>query len=446
VPPPFPTRRSSDLATLQAEQDAVIRTPMEGALVVQGGPGTGKTAVALHRTAYLLYTYPAIAERGVLILGPSTTFLDYIDQVLPALGETHAVSATLETLLPGVIATGTETLAAAAVKAKPVMAEVIARAVRRHEGAEQSARLTYQGDTYRLSTQTIARAVERARLSGQPHNLARRSFATQLLDHLTEAVLANDRKLYDDADRGFEAEIGALDKALARGSDELPAKVEGSGTEVTGLAGEHEAPRVRAELERDPQVRDLLERLWPVLTPPELLRRLYTDSGFRSALTPELTEAEREALARHGENWSAWSSGDVPLLDEAAELLGEDDTAAEERRREAQRAAVAYAQQVLSTTGGMGVSAEELAQRFEASDTRPLAERAAADRTWAYGHVIVDEAQELTPMQWRMVLRRVPSKSLTVVGDVHQTAAGAGTTSWQELARSQPQLRWHPVE
>src|SRR5699024_5192748 len=161
---------------------------------------------------------------------------------------------------------------------------------------------------------------------------------------------------------------------------------------------------------------------------------------------PELTEAEREALARHGENWSAWSSGDVPLLDEAAELLGEDDTAAEERRRGAEQAAVAYAQQVLSTTGGMGVSAEELAQRFEASDTRPLAERAAADRTWAYGHVIVDEAQELTPMQWRMVLRRVPSQSLTVVGDVHQTAAGAGTTSWQELTRSQPQLRWHPVE
>src|SRR5699024_2591797 len=270
--------------------------------------------------------------------------------------------------------------------------------------------------------------------------------ATPLLDHAAEAVLANDRKLYDDADRGVEAETSALDKARAKGSDELPAKVEGSGTEVTGLAGEHEAPRVRAELERDPQVRDLLERLWPVLTPPELLRRLYTDSGFRSALTPELTEAEREALARHGENWSAWSSGDVPLLDEAAELLGEDDTAAEERRREAQRAAVAYAQQVLSTTGGMGVSAEELAQRFEASDTRPLAERAAADRTWAYGHVIVDEAQALTPMQWRMVLRRVPSKSLTVVGDVHQTAAGAGTTSWQELARSQPQLRWHPVE
>src|SRR5699024_1931625 len=121
------TGRMGDVvATLQAEQDAVIRTPMDGALVVRGGPGTGKTAVALHRTAYLLYTYPTIAQRGVLILGPSTTFLDYIDQVLPALGETHAVAATLETLLPGVVATATETAATATVKAEPVMAQVIA--------------------------------------------------------------------------------------------------------------------------------------------------------------------------------------------------------------------------------------------------------------------------------------------------------------------------------
>lgn len=443
------TGRMADVvATLQGEQDAIIRSPMDGALVVQGGPGTGKTAVALHRTAYLLYTYPQIAQRGVLVLGPSATFLDYIDQVLPSLGETHAVLATMENLLPGVVATGTETAAAAAVKAKPVMAQVIARSVRRHEGTDQARTITYQGDAYRIEPAVVAATVERARLTGLAHNLARRTFASELLDYLTEAVLAHDRQLYDDADRGFETELDALDQALAKGTDALPAKVEGAGTEVTGLAGEHEAPRVRAELEREPQVHQLLEELWPLLSPTDLLRRLYTDEDLRGASAPELSRAEQDTLSRPETAWEGltWASGDVPLLDEAAELLGEDDTAAQERRRAAQAAAVAYAQQVLSTTGGLGISAEELAGRFEESDTRPLAERAAADRTWAYGHVIVDEAQELTPMQWRMVLRRVPSKSLTVVGDVHQTSAGAGTDSWETLTRAEPQLQWNPVE
>src|SRR5699024_5268802 len=117
------------------------------------------------------------------------------------------------------------------------------------------------------------------------------------------------------------------------------------------------------------------------------------------------------------------------MLDEAAELLGEDDSATEASRKAQRDAGLAYAQQVIAASGGLGVSAAELAERFTESDTRPLAERAAADRTWAYGHVIVDEAQELTPMQWRMVLRRVPTRSLTAVGGVHQTAAAAGTTA-----------------
>src|SRR5690625_2776906 len=324
------------------------------------------------------------------------------------------------------------------------MADVDTRAVRRHQGSDVPVTVTYQGDAYRLGADVLARCTERARLTGLPHNEARRTFVAEPLDHLTEQVITNDRQLYDDADRGFETEIAALDAALARGTDSLPAAVEGGGTEVTGLAARHEAPRIRSELAADGAVRHLLEDLWPQLSPTGLLEALYAEEGLLAEVAPELDDEQRAALRRAP--GGGWSSGDVPLLDEAAELLGADDSATEQQRQARREAGLAYARQVIAASGGLGVSADELADRFTETDTRPLAERAAADRTWAYGHVIVDEAQELTPMQWRMVLRRVPSQSLTVVGDVHQTAAGAGTTSWQELARSQPQLRWHPVE
>ena len=439
------TGRMVDIvATLQSEQDAIIRSGPDGMLVVQGGPGTGKTAVALHRTAYLLYSHPTIADRGVLVLGPSPAFLDYIEAVLPSLGETQAVMATLETLLPGVVATRTETVAAATVKALPLMADVIARAVRRRQGAENAVQVTYQGDDYRIGADVLTGCAERARLTGLPHNEARRTFTGELLDHLTERVLAGDQQLYDDADRGFEAELAALDAALAKGTDRLPAAVEGAGTEVTGLAARHEAPRIRQELSLDPAVRDLLADLWPELTPAQLLEELYADPEALATVAPELDLDQREALRR--DPGGGWSSGDVPLLDEAAELLGEDDSATESRRRAQRESGLAYAQQVIAASGGLGISAEELAERFTESDTRPLAERAAADRTWAYGHVIVDEAQELTAMQWRMVLRRVPTRSLTVVGDVHQTAAVAGTTAWDQLAEQNPSLAIRQVE
>ena len=439
------TGRMADIvATLQSEQDAIIRSGPDGMLVVQGGPGTGKTAVALHRTAYLLYSHPSIADRGVLVLGPSPAFLDYIEAVLPSLGETQAVMATLETLLPGVVATRTETVAAATVKALPLMADMVARAVRRRQGAESAVQVTYQGDDYRLSVDVLTRCAERARLTGLPHNEARRTFTAELLDHLTERVLAGDQQLYDDADRGFEAELAALDAALAKGTDRLPAAVEGAGTEVTGLAARHEAPRIRQELSADPAVQGLLAGLWPELSPAQLLEELYADPEVLATVAPELDPDQREALRR--KPGGGWSSGDVPLLDEAAELLGEDDSAAEARRRAQRESGLAYAQQVIAASGGLGISAAELADRFTESDTRPLAERAAADRTWAYGHVIVDEAQELTAMQWRMVLRRVPTRSLTVVGDVHQTAAVAGTTAWDQLAEQHPSLSIRQVE
>ncbi|QOR70649.1 AAA family ATPase [Ruania alkalisoli] len=445
------------VATLQAEQDEIIRSSPDGVLVVQGGPGTGKTAVALHRTAYLLYTHPTIAERGVLVLGPSPTFLDYIHDVLPSLGETHAVLATVDSLVPGIIATRAELPATATVKARPVMAQLVAAAVRDRQGhqgnragqgSQGGVTFTYQGDDYRLTTAVLDHAVERARHVGYPHNVARHTFRTTVLDHVVELVLAREQALYDSTDSGFEEEISRLDRALARGEDHLPAKVEGAGTEVTGLAARHEAPRLRRELTADPAFARVLDDLWPVLTPESLLEDLLTDRSRLARAAAGLLEThEQQALLRPA--GAGWTSGDVPLLDEAAELLGEDESVREANAQAQREAGIRYAQRVIAASGGgmaQAVSAEELAGRFAERDTRPLAERAAADRSWAYGHVIVDEAQELTHMQWRMVLRRVPSGSMTVVGDVHQASAVAGTTSWAELADQFGHRRWRHTE
>ncbi|UFU02955.1 AAA family ATPase [Ruania suaedae] len=436
-------RMNDIVATLQAEQDRIIRSPAEGTLVVQGGPGTGKTAVALHRTAYLLYGHPRLAERGVLVLGPTSAFLDYIADVLPSLGENQAVLATVDGLVPGLLADRSEPIAAAAVKALPVMADVVGAAVRARQGSGHDVRLVYQGDEYVLTARTIGAAVERARRTGYPHNVARRTFRSEVLDHLLTQVLARERQLYDDADRGFEAEIAGVDAALRRSPDQLPAAMAGAGTEVTGLAARHEAPRVRRELAADPHVAAALEALWPTLDPQTLVTELLTGGArLAEAGAGLLDDDHRRALLRAPR--PGWSSGDIPLLDEAAELLGEDESAGLEQQRRRRGADLRHARQVIAAAEGAGggVSAEELADRFAERDTRPLAERAADDRSWAYGHVIVDEAQELTAMQWRMVLRRVPSGSMTVVGDVHQTVSVAGTTSWEALARTQPSRRW----
>ncbi|SEE73253.1 HelD family protein [Ruania alba] len=435
------------VATLQAEQDDIIRSPADGVLVVQGGPGTGKTAVALHRTAYLLYTHTTIAERGVLVLGPSPAFLEYIQDVLPSLGETHAVLATVDSLVPGLQATRGEHAETAAVKALPLMAQVMAAAVQARQGAHSGeVTFTYQGDEYRITPAALTRLVRHAQQTDYPHNVARRTFRAELLDHIVELVLTREQQLYDSTDSGFEEELGRLDRALAKGEDHLPAKVEGAGTEVTGLAGRHEAPRLLRELTADAAVSGVLEDLWPHLSPEELLEELLSDGDrLAEAAGHLLDEHQQAALARPPRQ--GWTSGDIPLLDELAELLGEDEAdqdAAAQARREA---GVRYAQRVLAASGNAGaVSAEELADRFTERDGRPLAERAAADRSWAYGHVIVDEAQELSAMQWRMVLRRVPSGSMTVVGDVHQTAAVAGTTSWDTLAAEHDHRRWHRRE
>ncbi|MCM0639165.1 HelD family protein [Cellulomonas wangsupingiae] len=406
------TGRMGDIvATIQAEQDAVIRSELVGALVVQGGPGTGKTAVALHRAAYLLYAHRRLLERsGVLLVGPSRTFLRYIDQVLPSLGETGVVTATLADLYPGVEARGSEPDEVAEVKGRAVMAHVVARAVRQRQRVPaQATRVRVDGRTVVVRPQDVASAIGRARRLHRPHNQARVSFVRDMLGRLAEQY------------------------------------VQQLGWDV--------APEDRAEIVEDlrttREIRVALNLAWMPLTPQGLLRDLWTKPHRLEAAAPELTARERALLARPAD--APWTPADVPLLDEAAELLGEDDQAARaQARADAERRAadVEYARQVLQSTGaGDLVSAETLAGRFASSGpSLTTAERAAADRTWTYGHVVVDEAQELSAMAWRALLRRVPTRSLTIVGDVAQTSAAGGTHDW--AAMLDPLLRgsWRLTE
>ena len=438
------TGAMSDIVeTIQAEQDVIIRAPMGGALVVQGGPGTGKTAVALHRAAYLLYTYRRqLEKRGVLVVGPNATFLRYIGQVLPSLGETSVLLSTIGDLFPGVSAAGAEPANVATIKGRIGMARVIAAAVRDRQelpaepveiradaarirlvatsGREDSP-LEFAADAgrLRLTPGAIGRARERARRSRRPHNRARQVFAREIISALT---------------RQLATQIGTDVRTGARlmDSDDL-----------------HD---LRRELVTDPAVRSAIARLWPVLTPQQLVGELLSDPARLAAAAPRMPAADRVALLRAPS--AAWTPADVPLLDEAAELLGADERAIRAAAARRRRQDEAYAQGVLDIIGRDEeaepellmaadlMDASRLAARFEADESHTAAERAAADRTWAFGHVIVDEAQELSPMAWRMLMRRCPARSLTIVGDVAQTGDLAGLASWQDALGPYLADRW----
>ena len=405
------TGRMSDVvATIQAEQDRVIRSSLAGVLVVQGGPGTGKTVAALHRAAFLLYTHRRTLERrGVLIIGPNTTFLRYISQVLPSLGETDVVLSSLGELFPGVRATAEDDPETAVIKGDLRMIKVLRSAVRDQQRIpHRDLELVVDGVAITVPADVCERARIRARGMRRPHNVARKLFVTEMLDAIARAEAV----------------------ALGRSLDA------------------EDLPYVRARLWEEDPVRSALDRLWPFLTPQRLLAALLESEGALRRAAPALLVDERATLLKSHQR-GRWTVSDVPLLDEAAELLGSDDSAeralrrvAERRRREEEE----YAQGVLELTGlaGQGlVDAATIAGRNR--DDGPeltTAERAAADRTWSYGHVIVDEAQELSAMAWRMVMRRVPTKSLTVVGDVAQTGNPAGARSWGEMLDRYVQGRW----
>ena len=422
------TGQMSDIvATIQTEQDRIIRAKPQGVLVVQGGPGTGKTAVALHRAAYLLYTHRRqLAKRGVLVVGPNSTFLRYIGHVLPSLGETSVLLGTVAQLHPGLHARGVEPDETAAVKGRLEMAKVLAAAIRdRQQVPTEPIELTVEAQRIQLDSAVCQPARTRARRSHRPHNEAKRIFHQEVVTVLADRIAG-----------GLGGDV------LNRGD----------------LAD------IRTELRGSPELTAALDTLWPTLSPEQLLTDLYSDpQRLTSATHRVLPDQERDLLARSAPSPDVdlelvWTPADVPLLDEAAELLGSDGSAEAAREAAALRAELQYAQGVLDILdldedldpellrATDLIDADRLADRQRARGYESTAERAAADRTWTYGHIIIDEAQELSPMAWRVLMRRCPSRSMTVVGDLAQTGSRAGAGSWQDVLGPYVAQRWHLEE
>ncbi|MEU5608580.1 AAA family ATPase [Streptomyces sparsogenes] len=363
-------RMGAAVATLQAEQDAIVRSPHRGVTVVQGGPGTGKTVVALHRAAYVLYAFPKAAERGVLVLGPNARFLDYISQVLPSLGENDVVLATCEELAD--VAPGASDPAEVArLKGNAALADALAAVVRSRQAPGCDFEVRVGQEWIRLPDSDVAQARESARTSGLAHNRARRLFKELLVDALVRELARSGAEALERIDAEVAQLTGLdLDRVAAAdlrrlGVDEAPA---------TG-ADEFDADAVRAELLDDASLDQAVEELWPRLTPGEVVHALLTDGDAPAAYPRQFTDDQRALLWRTP--GAPWTDADVPLLDEAASLV----------------------------------------------DGPP---------EHAFGHVVVDEAQELTGMQWRMIVRRCPGRSMTLVGDFAQAGPATVAQDWTE--------------
>lgn len=392
------TGKMTDIvATIQAEQDRIIRADLNQAVVVQGGPGTGKTAVALHRAAYLLYTHRRTLERsGVLIVGPSSTFLHYIDQVLPSLGETGVVSRTISDLIPGVIATSQDTPHAARLKGQRRMTKAIANAVAARERIpDHLPTIRINGFSVSMLRSDVEQAIADAKRTRQQHNKARETFV--------HSMLISMRNRY----------VEKLDYTPEQ-------------AELTD---------VMQQLRMNDVLRKTLNMAWLPMTGEWLIDQLFCKPEQLRRFAPWLDERDVQELIRP--KGSPFTASDVPLLDEAMELLGPDPKAvARQKALDAKRAEEEqFAQDTLAQAGiGSGiVTSQMLVDNINGMDAELTAQRAAADREWTYGHIVVDEAQELTAMDWRMLIRRCPSRSFTIVGDVAQTSALGGTRSWNKM-------------
>ncbi|WYY09629.1 AAA family ATPase [Gordonia hydrophobica] len=423
--------------TIQREQDEIIRSTHRGVLVVQGGPGTGKTAVALHRAAYLLYTHRDVLSRsGVLIIGPNDDFLRYIGQVLPSLGETGVLLSTIGDLFPDVHAAGVDTRTAASIKGDQRMLAVLRSAVRGRQSLPGRGGVTVPFDGYELvvDNEVVSAARSAARATRRAHNLAQRTFVRVALDEL------------------------AARHARHIGSSEL---------DGTPLLTSGDLEDIRRELELDDAVVTTVTGFWPQLTPQGVLRDLYADPTYLRRSTRGWSDEDRAALHRTAApaaDDADLSPADVPLLDELAELIGYRTDEADRIERARWRQRLSEAQDALDILTGSApqdleddldpeilmaydlIDAEQLAQRQEHTQYRTTAERAYTDRTWTFGHVIVDEAQELSSMAWRMVMRRIPNRWMTVIGDTAQTGDAAGSTSWADVFTPYVANRWRLSE
>lgn len=400
-------RMGDIVATIQGEQDRVIRASDRGVLVVQGGPGTGKTAVALHRAAYLLYTQRERLERsGVLIIGPSRTFLRYIEQVLPSLGESGVVQMTIGDIVPGLSAQDDDPVDIAAIKGRAAFSRILREAVRlipRLPERDQVLQVWNRRVTLRVKD--VQEALSRARRSGRPHNVARESFAMGLME-----LLAG-RLIVEAGDASTTADIDP---------DDLKTWM--------------------SEIRDSVDARRAINLAWMPTQAPAFLRKLWSRPDLlaqanRKAGTP-LSVEDLSLLYRAQDK--PLTISDIPLIDELEELLGTLDLAsaqkrrAEEQREKEERERANEALKATGLGGGIVTADMLMRQTQEAPSLRPLAERARADRSWTYGHIVIDEAQDLSPMAWRCLLRRCPSRSMTVVGDLDQKRGHRRPNSWKQ--------------
>ncbi len=381
------------VATIQADQDAVIRAGSGGTLVVDGGPGTGKTVVALHRAAYLLYADPRLRDRrgGVLVVGPHQPYLAYVSDVLPSLGEDGVQTCTLRDLVPQGASARTETdPRVARLKAGMDPMATIEAAVGLYEEppAEGMAIETEWADL-RVSAEDWAEAFD-APEPGTAHNEAREQIWEALLTILVE-----------------------------------------------GYRGGEPAGVIRTSLQQNAQLRSTLHRAWPLLDPADLVADLWSVPAYLRRCAPWLAGDEIRALQRR--DAQAWTVSDLPLLDAARRRLGDPQAARHRRRAEreiaAERGRMADVIDDLIAADDSQMLVMSMLRGQDLQDAlvvRPGTPAAPTDRlAGPFAHIIVDEAQELTDAQWQMLLARCPSRSFTVVGDRAQARHGF-TEPWQE--------------
>jgi DNA helicase IV len=401
------------LGTIQADQDAIIRAGSRGALVVDGGPGTGKTVVALHRTAFLLYSDPRLSRQreGVLFVGPHRGYVAYVEDVLPSLGEEGVRTCTLRDLVTeGAAATIEADPAVAALKATMDVVGVVERAVRRHEEPPTTTTVieTPWADV-RITAAEWAEAFGAAE-PGSAHNEAREQVRQALIDIIVDTL--TDRQ--DDDEPEEEA-----------------------GFDAYGLDREDEGDRLRRALGASRELEDQFDRVWPLLDPAAVVSQLWTAPELLLCCAPGLDADAAPLLYRR--DGRAWTVSDLPFLDVARQRIGDPVEARARRRREAAAAAErARMADVLddliaNDDSEMGVMSMLRGQDLKAALVDEAALPAVNPDLLAgpFAHIVVDEAQELTDAEWQMLLQRCPSRSFTIVGDRAQARHGFAE-SWQE--------------